>query len=98
MPKLVPGFGEESGGDKAIDMRDVVSVLRNASEDLIESIQDETTVLVAAACSDFPSAEDLETLPYRVRSAFFGWFVGQLLSPELVAGGSSTSRSLRSVG
>jgi hypothetical protein len=51
------------------------------SEDTSEQ---DTKVLhvIADVCSDNPSFDELEALPYRPRQAFFGWLVGVLIVPE----------------
>jgi hypothetical protein len=38
--------------------------------------------IVADVCSNQPSFDDLQALPYRARQAFLGWIVGMLLVPE----------------
>jgi hypothetical protein len=38
--------------------------------------------VVAEACGDKPSAEQIKKLPHRPRQAFYGWIVGQLTDPK----------------
>lgn len=41
--------------------------------------------LVAEVFHDCPSVDQIMALPGRVRAAYFGWVVGQLMDPELGA-------------
>lgn len=45
--------------------------------------------LCARVFDNVPSVEDILKLPGRVRTAYYGWVVGQLLDPEAVAAGMS---------
>lgn len=45
-------------------------------------IEAKTLHAIADVCSDNPSYETLDSLPYRHQQAFFGWLVGVLLRPE----------------
>ena len=98
MPVLVPGYDPKVDTDKPLTQGDVAQALGAVTEELFESVQADMTRLVAAACSDFPSVEELETLPYRIRGAFFGWFVGQMMHPEQLAGVTKPSLSLVNAG
>lgn len=46
-------------------------------------IQDKLLHVVAAVCSDHPSFDDLNVLPFRAQQAFVGWVVGTFLLPSI---------------
>jgi hypothetical protein len=46
-------------------------------------IQDKLLHVVSAVCSDHPSFDDLNALPFRAQQAFIGWVVGTFLVPSL---------------
>jgi hypothetical protein len=49
----------------------------------------------ADLCSGTPSAEQIGQLPMRVRTIFFAWLQGEVMSPEAVTpGGNAEVRSL----
>lgn len=50
--------------------------------------------LIAETAQNQPNTEQIMALPHRIRSAYFGWFSGQLINPELVAAGTKRSLSL----
>jgi hypothetical protein len=43
----------------------------------------------SAACSGTPTAEQIAALPMRVRTIFFAWFQGEVMSPEAVSPGGN---------
>lgn len=49
----------------------------------------EMTEMVAEVFENNPSVEQIEKLPGRVRAAYFGWVVGQLINPESGAVGTN---------
>lgn len=49
----------------------------------------------SAACSGTPTVEQIQALPMRVRTIFFNWFQGEVMSPEAVSpGGNGQVRTL----
>lgn len=57
-------------------------------QDTIKQVDDELTELVARLTQGQPSADDIATLPFRVKQAFIGWLVGQL-NPQAEAPASN---------
>ena len=45
--------------------------------------------MIAEVFQDIPTADDIEKLPALTKARYFGWVVGQLLSPELEAAATS---------
>lgn len=50
--------------------------------------------LVARTLGQCPNQTQIQTLPHRVRFAYYGWVTEELLNPELVAAGMKPSLSL----
>jgi hypothetical protein len=50
--------------------------------------------LIAEVAKDQPSVDQIMALPHRPRTAFFGWFVGEMTNPESEAAGMKPSLSL----
>lgn len=72
---------DEFTEDRVAEVMD--SIDPNTSEG--ERQMDNMTELIAELCSHEPSVEQLEKLPHRVRTAFFGWITGQLLDPKALS-------------
>jgi hypothetical protein len=79
---LKEGLGEDrvSGIDLA-DRAQLAKLQSELSADDMDKVSAAFLNLYAAVCSDQPSREDLEALPYRLRAAFYGAVQGWL-SPE----------------
>lgn len=76
--------------DQAFD--EIIDELNKVmTEGEMESLSNQMAKLVAEASNDCPSAEQIMALPYRLRIAFFGWFAGEMNSPEASAVVSNTS-------
>lgn len=60
------------------------------SEDLARQMAESAAKL----CSDCPNVEQILALPGRLRSAYFGWLVGQVSDPESWAAGTKGSQVL----
>lgn len=48
----------------------------------IVEVSNRQAELIAEVLQHNPSADQIKALPGRIRAAYFGWVVGQLLSPE----------------
>jgi len=59
------------------------------TKDMAE-VQDKLLYVVSAVCSDQPSFDDLNALPFRAQQAFLGWVVGTFLVPRLSMPGMSS--------
>jgi hypothetical protein len=68
--------------DTEADPAAMLAVLDQLSGDALVRVLDELTGLYATLCSGDPSKEDLLALPLRHRTAFFGWLMGEVVSPE----------------
>src|SRR5215469_1111031 len=66
----------------------VVSMFLNRDT---SEIDEKTLHMCADVCSGTPSFDELQTLPFRARSAFMGWLVGKLLLPEVPVPTTSNS-------
>lgn len=63
---------------------EIAAKLADVDEDEAEAREkiDALTQAIADLCSGQPSAEDIKSLPFRGRQAFFGWVVGTFLDPN----------------
>lgn len=59
-----------------------------------EKLHRKYSELIAETTHDCPNLDQLMALPHRIRTAYFGWFTGQLINPEPVAAGTKPSLSL----
>lgn len=60
----------------------------------IEEVIGHMAQLIAEVTKDQPSVDQIMALPHRPRTAFFGWFVGEMTSPESEAADTKPSLSL----
>lgn len=60
------------------------------SEGEMEKFSNQMAELVAEASNNCPTAEQIMSLPYRLRIAYFGWFTQEMNSPEAYAVGTNT--------
>ena len=63
-------------------LRDALGILDTADNETLKMLSDKMCGMVAEVCSNTPSEEQLVALPWRIKAAFFGWVVGELLVPE----------------
>lgn len=67
-------------------------------DEMFEKLATSITEAVAEVCGGTPSLKTLMALPYRPFMGFFGYLVGNLMSPETSAPGTNNSpRRLTSV-
>jgi hypothetical protein len=79
---LKEGLGEDRVRD--VDLTDRAALAKLQAEltvDDMNKVSDAYLNLYAAVCSNEPSRDDLEALPYRLRAVFYGSIQGWL-SPE----------------
>lgn len=69
------------------DDKEAIEALKAMGEDEANRIGDRLKDSLAALCSNSPSREDLDRLPFRVFSAFSGWLAGSL-RPEAKTSGT----------
>jgi hypothetical protein len=77
-------LGQEEGEEKQ-DPNDPAQFAKMLNQFLSQDtteVDEKMLHLAAAVCSDSPSFDDLQALPFRGRQAFLGWLVGVLLVPE----------------
>jgi hypothetical protein len=70
----------------AADTEDPVALLKQVTDYLGRDqteVQDKLLHALADVCSDQPSFDELESLPYRAQQAFMGWITGTFLLPKL---------------
>jgi hypothetical protein len=56
--------------------------------DAADELNTRVATLVAELTGDCPNVEQIMALPGRVRSVYFGWFVGQVSDPEALTAGT----------
>lgn len=76
--------------DQALEILDAELAGQQSGQELVQRM----AKLIAETAQDCPNLDQIMALPHRVRSAYFGWFTGQLINPELVAAGTKPSLSL----
>lgn len=75
------GEVDEDSSNKVDDVALAKRLAEYLKSDTTEA-DEKSLHIVADVCSNQPSFDDLQALPYRARQAFFGWVVGMLLVPE----------------
>jgi hypothetical protein len=71
------------------DPADLMSSLDDLDPEGIRELTGKMAGIVAALCSDDPSAETILALPPRRRTMFFGWLQQEVMSPEAAPGGGN---------
>jgi hypothetical protein len=79
--EAVPDEKDEAPKEKGITPHAVKRLAEMLSRDSSEQEQKLLHVL-AEMCSDSPSFDTLDALPYRAQQSFFGWISGTFLFPE----------------
>jgi len=77
--------------DQQKSMTAIAKSLSTASAEDIDKVALEMVDAFAELCDGTPSREQIAALPQRIQSAFFGWLMGKLTSPESAAGGTKPS-------
>lgn len=74
--------GIDVGNLEAVKEKDVkeetIKALETMSDSMLSDQQEALSGVIAKVCSDQPSAEQLQALPYRVFMAFNKWLAGEL--------------------
>lgn len=73
------GVGENVDKDDPDAVADAIQ--RNKEVSFVEQ-QKEMVRLIALLCDDKPSADEINKMPFRVRSRFIAWVQRELVSPE----------------
>lgn len=73
------GVGENVDKDDPDAVADAIQ--RNKEVSFVEQ-QKEMVKLIALLCDDKPSADEINKMPFRVRSRFIAWVQRELVSPE----------------
>jgi hypothetical protein len=69
-----------------------------SDEETFDKLGDELLDAITELCNGSPRRESLEALGWRRFMAFFGYVMGEMMSPEVGnIGGSTTQKRLRSV-
>jgi hypothetical protein len=78
---------------KKYNLQAALDVIRNVDggDDDAIALSHELSVVIAAVCSDSPTASQIDKLPFRVRMAYFGWVVGQFTDPKAWMPATSSS-------
>lgn len=69
----------------------LVAALADLPEDGIKQVMGAMTDAVVELCDGQPSREEIDALPGRVKQAFIGWVVGELMDPTQRNAGSRRS-------
>jgi hypothetical protein len=77
--------------DQIKSMTAVAKALATASPEDIDKMASGMVDAVAELCGGTPTREQIDALPQRIQTAFFGWLMGKLTSPESAAGGTKPS-------
>lgn len=85
----------EEETEDVVDAQEAIAILGRLQKEQVEEFREELIQAYSLCTSGIPSADELRELPYRVRSMYFGWFLGQLNRPESAA--VDTNSSLRVV-
>lgn len=88
----------ESLGVEVTDEKSIVEAMAKLTDAQMRDIMASTITAVAKCASQDPSEEVLRELPFRIKQAYFGWFMGELFDPESVAGVTKPSPGARPVG
>jgi hypothetical protein len=64
---------------------DLYARLEGFQGDQLMDVMRDQTELVAKLCSGIPSFDQLMDVPMRVRTVFFRWILGEVMSPEVKA-------------
>ena len=83
-----------AGADRPADMLDALTAVTG---DKFVTFMADVAGLFAALCSDKPDQVTLLKLPLRVRTGFYAWIQGEVVSPEAGPGaGTAVVRALPS--
>jgi len=74
--------------DQQKSMLVIAQAMVDASPETVDKIAAGMVDAVAELCGGRPTREQIDALPVRIRTAFFGWLMGQLTNPESAAGGT----------
>jgi hypothetical protein len=92
-------FRELGIGDEKDDLGTPEAITRAMKsiedDDVFEQLTAKLIVAIADVCSGHPSKEALEALPYRIFMGFFGYLMGEIMSPEVSRPGMTTSQKGR---
>lgn len=63
----------------AAEVQEVIaSMTESEDDDAFAEYEEQMTAAIAELCSHFPSQDDIKRLPFRIRTAFMSWLVGEL--------------------
>jgi hypothetical protein len=95
------GLGEDSAEtpEKVVETMNAMNSSNDGEdEDKFAKMSEHLVDAMADLCGGSPSKKSLEDLPYRAFMAFFGYLMGEVMSPEASAPVTKNSpRTLRSV-
>lgn len=97
--KQIQAAFKEMGFDDVDSPEDVSSRMnRIEDEDMFEKMTEKLVGLISDLCGGSPSYESINRLPYRPFMAFFGYLMGEVMSPETSKPATNPSQNrLRSV-
>lgn len=85
---------DNDNGDMSVER--VTSTINKIDDEAVfEALADRITDTVAQLCQGKPSYESLAALPHRPFMAFFGWLMGEVMSPEVSKPDTRNIRNLR---
>jgi hypothetical protein len=98
--KEITNCFREVGFENVSDSVEGITEVMNKidEEEVFEKLANSLSEIIAKLCQDRPSLETLEKLPYRPFMAFFGFLLGEVMSPEASKPDSSNIRTLRRSG
>lgn len=64
----------------------MLAAMDGLEPDIIKKALGQMSQVYAELCSGKPSAAEIQALPLRIRSKFFEWLAGEVMSPEAVPG------------
>lgn len=99
MKRVSDAFKLAGNDDVEETPESIVAALETISdEESFEKLGDELFGAIGDLCDGHPRKESLEALGWRRFMAFFGYVMGEMMSPELQSGDTnSTQKRLRSV-